>query len=84
MTIKLSKETEERLLGSIQRFFSAEMDQDIGALKSKLVLDFCVREIGPGIYNQAISDAQNFMQDRVAELDISCHEQEYAYWKKQS
>jgi len=24
------------------------------------------------------------MQDRVAELDISCHEQEYAYWKKQS
>ncbi len=82
MTIKLSKENEERLLGSIQRFFSSEMDQDIGTLKSRLLLDFCLRELGPSIYNQAISDAQSHLHDRVTELDISCHEQEFSYWKK--
>ena len=80
MTIKLAKETEERLLSSIQRFFSEQMDDDIGTLKSKLILDFCVRELGPSIYNQAIVDAQSHMQDRVAQLDISCHEQEFSYW----
>jgi uncharacterized protein (DUF2164 family) len=82
MTIKLSKENEERLLGSIQRFFSSEIDQDIGTLKSRLLLDFCLRELGPSIYNQAISDAQSHLHDRVTELDISCHEQEFSYWKK--
>lgn len=81
MAIKLTKENEERLLNSIQRFFSTHLDEEIGTLKSKLVVDFCLRELGPVIYNQAITDAQSHMQDRVAELDISCHEQEFAYWK---
>jgi len=82
MAIKLTQENEERLINSIQRFFNEQMDEDIGTLKSKLVLDFCMKEIGPGIYNQAIADAQAHMQDRVAELDISCHEDEFSYWKK--
>ncbi|PRC92203.1 DUF2164 domain-containing protein [Solimicrobium silvestre] len=82
MAIKLSKENEERLLGSIQRFFKEHMDEEIGSLKSTLFLDFCLRELGPSIYNQAIADAQSHMQDRVAEMDISCHEQEISYWKK--
>ena len=82
MAIKLSKENEERLLGSIQRFFRSELDQDIGTLKSKLLLDFCLRELEPSIYNQAIVDAQTTMHDRVTELDISCHEPEFSYWKK--
>jgi len=82
MAIKLSKESEERLLNSIQRFFNSELDQDIGTLKSKFVLDFCLREIGPSIYNQAVVDCQSAMHEQVTELDISCHEQEFSYWKK--
>jgi len=81
MTIKLSKETEELLLNSMQRFFSTEMDEDIGNLKSRLLLDFFLRELGPSIYNQAVTDAQSRMQDHIAELDISCHEPEFSYWK---
>jgi len=82
MSIKLSKENEERLINSIQRFFNEHMDENIGMLKSQLILDFCLRELGPSIYNQAIANAQSHMQDRVAELDISCHEDEFSYWKK--
>ena len=84
MTIKLDTQTEAQLIGSIQRFFSEHMDEDIGALNSKILLDFCVKEIGPRIYNQAIQDAQAHLQDRVAELDISCHEPEFAYWTGKS
>ncbi len=82
MTIKLNPETEERLIGSIQRYFDANMDDGIGDLKAKLLLDFCVKELGPSIYNQAILDAQSAMQDKVAELDVSCYENEFSYWSK--
>lgn len=82
MTIKLNPETEERLVGSIQRYFNANMDEGIGELKARLLLDFCVRELGPSIYNQAIVDAQSVLQEKVAELDVSCYEAEFAYWNK--
>jgi len=51
-------------------------DQEIGDLKAKLLLDFVLREIGPAIYNQAVSDAQAFMSEMVAELDGTCFEPE--------
>ena len=82
MAIRLSKEQEERLIGSLQRFFKQEMDQELGNLQSQFLLDFCLREMGPSIYNQAIADAQTHLQERITEMDIDCHEQEFAYWKK--
>ena len=82
MTIKLNPEAEERLIGSIQRYFDVNMSAAIGDLKAKLLLDFCVKELGPSIYNQAILDAQSAMQDKVSELDVSCYEAEFGYWSK--
>ena len=79
--IELSKETQERLNASIKRFFDEVLEEDIGELRASLVLDFCLKEIGPTIYNKAISDAQVFMQDRVADLDASCYQTEFGYWK---
>lgn len=58
------------------------MDEEIGDLKAKLLLDFCVRELGPSIYSQAIADAQAYMQDKITDLDGACHETEFAYWTK--
>ena len=82
MTIKLSEEIRQRLIGSIQRYCAEHMDEPVGDLKAALLLDFCVREIGPSIYNQAILDAQSHLQDKVAEMDGDCHEAEFAYWRK--
>ncbi|GGC94276.1 DUF2164 domain-containing protein [Undibacterium terreum] len=84
MSIKLEKEVEERLIGSIQRYVSENLDESIGELKARLFLDFCVKEIGASIYNQAIRDAQSHMQDKVAEMDGTCYETEFAYWNKKS
>ena len=80
--IKVDREAELRLLNSIKRFFDEEMDDDIGDLKARLVLEFCLAEIGPSIYNKAVADAQSFMQERVSDLDGSCYEAEFGYWKK--
>ena len=82
MAIELSKDTEQQLIASIKRYFSENMDDEIGNLKASLLLDFCLREIGPCIYNQAIADAQAHLHDRVADLDGACFEPEFGYWKR--
>ncbi|HDL85869.1 MAG TPA: DUF2164 domain-containing protein [Candidatus Acetothermia bacterium] len=82
MAIKLSKDTEQRLITSIKRFFAEVMDQEIGDLKSSLFLKYALQEIGPCIYNKAVNDAQSSMQSMVSEIDSTCYEPELGYWKK--
>lgn len=82
MAIELPKETQKVLIASIRRYFAENMDEEIGDLKASLLLDFCLREIGPTIYNRAIADAQAHLQGRLAELDGACWEPEFGYWKK--
>ncbi len=82
MSIKLTKDSEKYLLGSIKRFFAEKMDDPIGDLKAAAVLEFCVREIGPSIYNQAIADAQTYLQEKATDLGGSRYEAEFDYWKK--
>ena len=82
MPIKLQKDTEKYLLGSIKRFVAENLDVDIGDLKASSFLEFCVKEIGPSIYNQAIADAQRFIQEKAADLGGTRYEAEFDYWKK--
>jgi uncharacterized protein (DUF2164 family) len=44
------------------------------------LLDFFVEEIGPAIYNRAISDAQVRLQQRVMDLNGELFEDEFQYW----
>ena len=80
MAIKLSPEISRQLQTSIKRYFAEHLDQDIGDLKAGLVLDYCLKEIGPAVYNQAIADAQAYFQGRLADLEGVCHEDEFTYW----
>jgi uncharacterized protein (DUF2164 family) len=82
MAIKLSKDVRAALIASTKRYFEENMEEEIGDLKASLLLEFFLQEMGPSIYNQAIADAQACMQDKVADLDGSCHEPELGYWKK--
>jgi len=82
VTIELSKGVRERLIASVKQYFTEELDQDIGDLKSSLLLDFILKEIGPIIYNGAIADAQARMQEMVSELDGSCYKPEFTYWNR--
>lgn len=81
MAIKLNKDTEERLLTSLQRYCAENFEEEIGNLKARMLLDFCLREIGPSIYNQAVQDAQAVMQEKIAEVETNCYETEFAYWQ---
>ena len=81
MAITLSNEAKKQLRASIQRYFDEELDQKIGDLKADLMLDYCLKEIGPCVYNQAIMDAQAYFAARASDLEGVCYECEFAYWK---
>lgn len=80
MAIELPDETTKQLLTSIKRYAAEQLDLDLGDLQARLLLDFCLREVGPCVYNRAVADAQAFVQDRVADLDGVCYEPEHTYW----
>ena len=82
MALTLSDDHRKQALSSIQRFCREELEVDLGGIQEARLLDFLVREIGPSLYNRGIADAQAFLRDRLADLDATCHEPEFAYWPK--
>ncbi len=76
MAIEIPREKQQRLIKSMREYFDRNMEEELGDLKAMLLLDFCLKEIGPVVYNQAISDAQAFMAEKVADLDGSLYESE--------
>ena len=82
MPITLSDEIADRAIASIRRYVAEELDQEIGDLKARLMLEFFIKEIGGSVYNAAIADAQTYFRDRVADLEGACFAPEFAYWPK--
>ena len=56
------------------------MPEPIGELAAGLLLNFFVEEVGPVIYNHAISEAQTRMQQRVSDLNGELFADEFQYW----
>jgi uncharacterized protein (DUF2164 family) len=46
------------------------------------LLGFVLEEIGPSIYNRAVSDAKERMLMRVEDLEYEVREDEFQYWQK--
>ncbi len=81
MAMKLTPDERTSALDSISRFFEEVLDEDIGELKATLVLNYVVKEIGPSIYNHAVADAKRWFLERIDDVDGSCFEPEFPYWR---
>ena len=84
MDIKLPPELAKRLHGSIQRFVSEQYGADMGELGAATFLAFCLKEIGPAVYNQAIADAHAYLQEHIADLENVCFAEETSFWKSEA
>ena len=83
MAIELPKEARQEAIKSIERWFLEERGERVGNIAAGALLGFLLEEIGPSVYNQAVSQVQERIQMRAAELDIECHEDEFTYWARQ-
>ena len=54
---------------AIKAHFLDRHGEDVGDLKTELLLDFFVEQLGPQVYNQAIQDARKFLQDKLEDLE---------------
>lgn len=79
MRIELSGDRRERMLGSIRRFLSEKLEQDVSEFQSELILEFFIRELGAPVYNQAIRDAHAFFEEKLADLEGEFYEPEDPY-----
>ena len=82
MAIELSKEDRAQALASIERYFLDNFEQKIGNITAGALLSFVLEEIGPSIYNRAVSDAKERMLMRVEDLEYEVREDEFRYWQK--
>lgn len=82
MTIEIPKDVQDRMRSSIQRYVLETTGETIGNLAADEYLRFFVRELGPVIYNAAVADVQNRLQQRVMEIDGEVYEEPFTFWQK--
>ncbi|HEY5799611.1 MAG TPA: DUF2164 domain-containing protein [Burkholderiaceae bacterium] len=83
MPLELNKEDRDEAVASLQRYVAENFDEPIGNVAAGALLGFFLEEIAPLVYNQAVADAQEKLQQRVLELDFEVHEDPFQYWRKQ-
>lgn len=44
------------------------------------MLEFFLKALAPSVYNQAVLDAQHYVQERALDLEGVCHADEFGYW----
>ena len=82
MPIEIDKEARKQVILSIERYFREHMEEPIGNVTAGALLGFFLEEVGPLIYNQAVADVQERLQQRVMEVDIEVHQDPFLYWPK--
>jgi len=82
MPIELNRDARSQAVASIERYFAEELDQRIGNIGASALLSFFLEEVGPLVYNQAVGQVQERLQERVQELDIEFNEEELQYWRR--
>jgi len=82
MAIELLPQETDEVIHSLKRYFSSELDQEIGDLKAKLLLDYILKEIAPLGYNQGVKHAEEFLRLRLEDLPATCFEPGLTYWQK--
>lgn len=66
--IKIPDAERQIAVEKIQKYFNAELDQEIGRFDAQFLLEFFAKEIGAVFYNQGLYDAQNAFKDKLDTL----------------
>lgn len=82
MTIELSKGVRADAIASLRRYIEENLPEPIGELPAGLLLNYFLEEIGTAIYNRAVADAQERMQQRALDLTGELYVDEFQYWSR--
>jgi uncharacterized protein (DUF2164 family) len=82
--IKLPKEQKAEIIRSVQAYFVDERSEEIGELAADQFIDFMIKELSPYIYNKAIGDARQLMNEKLSQIDDELYtlEKPITNWKR--
>lgn len=83
-TPELPRQAQAQAVASIQKYFEQNLPEPVGELAAGLLLGFFLEEVGPLIYNRAVADAQERIQQRAADLAGELFADEFQYWPRQA
>ena len=81
MPLELTTQERDEAMQSLKRYFREEMDEEMGDLRARLLLDYIVAEIAPLAYNRGVRDSEEFLRKRLEDLSATCFEPPFNYWK---
>lgn len=76
MPIRIDEERKAQLVSRLRGFFLEEFEEDVSRFRAEQILDFVIDAVGPEVYNQAVQDARQFVQQRLDDLDGEVYEPE--------
>jgi uncharacterized protein (DUF2164 family) len=82
MPVRLTPDQRKQAIQSIGRYLEDELEQDIGEMQAGFLLDYFLTEIAPIAYNQGVSDARRFVEEKLQDLSGTCFEHEFSYWNE--
>ena len=72
--ITFSEEEKRTIVHQVQGYFQKELDQDLGQFDAEFLLDFFAEKVGVYFYNRGLSDAQNVLSSKLADLAFEMEE----------
>jgi len=74
--ITFSKQEKEQIILKMQKYFTKELDQELGQFDADFLLDFFAKEVGAFFYNRGLYDAQTILRDRLDDISDAIYELE--------
>jgi uncharacterized protein (DUF2164 family) len=74
MAIELPKETRDRIHEALAAYAREHLEVEFGVLQSEKLVDFMMGLVGALVYNQAIDDAQGYVQKKLLDMEGDLHE----------
>ena len=69
--VELAEDKKLHLISKIKEYLAREHDLELGGFEAEALFEMIAEEIGPPIYNQALTDAQAILNDRLEMIQES-------------
>ncbi|BBH19352.1 hypothetical protein Back11_06970 [Paenibacillus baekrokdamisoli] len=67
--IKLPREQKEQIMEKLVAYFEEERSEKLGNIGAEQIIDFMLREIAPFVYNKAVDDARQIVNQKSVSLE---------------
>ncbi|GGF94514.1 DUF2164 domain-containing protein [Paenibacillus aceti] len=67
--IKLPREQKQEIVERVKEYFELERSESIGDIAAEQLLDFMLKELAPYVYNKAVEDARQAVEQKWASIE---------------